>query len=662
MTPSPRPSPVEQLRTLRDQDRLAAEWPEVAPLLAELADAGDREEADLLADWLACGRILSAVDPAAVRRHHPGAPLVTVAITGHATFGQLADPLTAELARHGLLSRLVTGMPGAWLRDLTDPAGELTLARPDMTLCVLDAGAVFDELPVPWNTTGAELACARLADRLRAACAVHAEQGHGTLVLNTLPLLRTHTHQLVDEHQRAQLSAIWREFNARLLRLTDTRPGVAVIDLDPLIAETGPATDARLACYARAPFSEALLASYAREAGHLLRSRRGLTKKCLVLDLDGTLWAGVLGDDGFDGIDAGNNTLRGAPHAALQAAAKQLAAQGVLLAVSSKNDPGPVHEVLRAHPDLQLREEDFVRVNANWHAKDASLRDIAESLDIGVGSLVFADDSAAERALIRSRLPEVAVAALNGEPALHLSRLLREGWFTTPRLTADDPERTARYRAAAARHEFKRCTGSYEEYLRELDLQVSVRPALPREHARLAQLSLRTNQFNLTGERLSEQRVAQLAEAADRLLLAVYVADRFGDSGLAGAVFARRRDDGLYLDNFLLSCRVLARGVEQGVIAGLLDAAAREGLPAVHARFRATARNGRARAFYPGLGFTAVPPPAAQDLPPTGRNPSLAGEQLFTHQLAGTPAVPDHLTLHLALATLRSTGPAPQGG
>ncbi|MHC0430221.1 HAD-IIIC family phosphatase [Streptomyces sp. O3] len=649
MTEPTREQPVTRLRALRERDRLAADWPEVTALLAELTDAGDRPPPEVLADLLACGRILAGLDVDAVRHRHPGVDAVTVAVTGHGTLGQLADPLTVELARHGLPSRIVFGDHGAYLRDLTDPGSELALVKPEVTLCVLDAGAVFDELPAPWDAHDVELACARLADRVQAICDAHTDRGHGTLVLNTLPLPRTHTHQLVDEQQRALLGAVWREFNARLLRLATERGDVAVVDLDPLAAETGPAYDARLAQYARAPFTVELLAGYAREVGHLLRSRRGLAKKCLVLDLDGTLWAGVLGDDGPDGVDASPGGLRGAPHAALQQAVRQLASQGVLLAISSKNERGPVLDVLRGHGDMALRESDFVCVHADWQPKDTHLTAVAEALGIGVDSLVFVDDSAAERALIRGALPGVAVVPLSEEPALHLPRLLADGWFSTPRLTADDRERTARYRDAAARHALRARTGSYEEYLRDLGLRVRIAPAEPHEFPRLAQLSLRTNQFNLTGERLSQPRIAELAAAPDRLVLAVRVADRFGDSGLVGAVLGRRAPDGLCLDAFLLSCRVLARGVEQGVVSALLRAAAEQGLPAVHARYRATAKNGRARALYPDLGFTARPA-RGEDGEDAGGG--VDGE-LFTHGLADPPAVPAHLTLALDVADLR---------
>ncbi|MDH6543465.1 HAD-IIIC family phosphatase [Streptomyces sp. SPB4] len=629
--PAAPPDPVRELRALHRSGRLAAQWPRVAPLLAGLTDHGDREPEAVRTDLVRAGRVLAALPAAEVLALHPDTPLVTVAVTGHSTLVQLTDPLVAELARHGLLSRVLSGDHGAYLRDLHDGDGELRRHRPDLTLCVLDSDAVFDELPQPWTWQDVEAGCARLLERLRAATAAHASDAAGPLVLNTLPLPRTRLQQLVGQRERALLAAVWREFNARLLRLAAEHPAVAVVDLEPLIADGGPAADPRLALYTRAPYTEQLLAAHAREAVHVLRAHRGMTRKCLVLDLDDTLWAGILGDDGPEGITAAAGTLAGEPHAALQRTARQLASQGVLLAVSSKNDAAPVLGVLRDHPDMVLRERDFVAVHAHWEPKDGSLRDIAAALGIGADALVFADDSPAERALVRARLPAAAVVPLGTEPALHVTRLLADGWFDTPRLTGDDLARTARYHEAAARAELERGSGSYEEYLRGLGVRVRIAPPAPHERDRVAQLTLRTNQFNLTGERLGADRIAALAADPAGLVLAVHVGDRFGDSGLAGAVLGRYADDGLHLDGFWLSCRVFARGVEQAVLATLLAHAADRGLPAVHARHRPTAKNARAAGFYPSLGFAG-----------TAGDPD--GSLRFRHDLAEPPPVPDHLT------------------
>ncbi|WP_319020066.1 HAD-IIIC family phosphatase [Streptomyces sp. C8S0] len=396
-----------------------------------------------------------------------------------------------------------------------------------------------------------------------------------------------------------------------------------------------PAAHPRLAAYAEAHLGGELLGRYARQAGHLLRALRGRAKKVLVVDLDNTLWDGVLGDDGPDGIAAAT-TYRGAAFGRFQRVVKQIGSQGVLLAVCSKNDRGPVLDVLRTHPDMALREDDFVCVSADWEPKDGAVQALADRLNLATDSFVFADDSPFERGLVASSHPGAAVVPLDEEPALHVDRLLADGWFDVPELTAADRGRAAQYRQEAGRQDLRRAAGSAEEYLRALGVTVEVAPVRDHEVARVAQLTLRTNQFNLTTRRLQPPDVRERLDAPGHLALAVRSRDRFGDNGVVGALFAHREDAVLYIDNVLLSCRVFARGIEQAALAALLEHARDSGAAEVRACFRPTAKNHRVRGFYPSLGSEQVAEAAD-------------GTVDFRHPLTDLPAVPGHVTLDAAL-------------
>nr|MDT0664592.1 methoxymalonyl-ACP biosynthesis protein FkbH [Micromonospora sp. DSM 115978] len=299
---------------------------------------------------------------------------VRVRVAGSSTLDGLRGALAVEAARHGLVTRPILSGLGEWFADLGAPTASGYAEPADLRLCVLDANAVFDEVPTPWQVEDVTAALARLFARLtfvaRAAeRAAREGAAGGLLVFNTVPLTVRYAHQLVDHASRMRLGVAWREFNANLLRLGEQyRSVVVVIDLDVLVTEIGgPVTDPRLAVHARVQYSDQLLAGYAREIGHLARAVTGRTRKCLVLDLDGTLWGGVLGDDGATGIRVGPAAGgEGEAYAAFGQVVRQLAAQGALLAVCSKNDPGPVAAVLRDHPGLPLREREFVAVVASW--------------------------------------------------------------------------------------------------------------------------------------------------------------------------------------------------------------------------------------------------------------------------------------------------------
>lgn len=618
-------APLDRLRAWQADGRLVEEYPGVAALLAQLA-GGEQGAADLAR----AGQLLARLDADAVLARHPETAAVSVALAGHSTVGSVAGPLHAELARHGFLLKLRLGDFDGYLRELQDPGSDLYAAGLDLALVLLDAQAVLDELPPVWRVEDlARTAEAKLA-QLTGLVERYLGQTRSTLVLNTLPLPRAATHQLVDLRSRAALGVAWREFNAGLLKLAAAHDRVVVIDLDPLVAQGGPLNDPRMASYAKANLGEELLGRYAREIGHLTRALRGKAKKVLVLDLDNTLWDGILGDDGADGIAAAT-TFRGEAFGNFQKVAKQIGSQGVLLAVSSKNDQDPVMDVLRTHPDMVLRDTDFVRVNANWNPKDMNLRDIAAKLNLGVDSFVFADDSSFETGLVAAGLPEVAVVRLDEEPALHIEKLLADGWFDVRELTAEDRLRASQYKVDAERQDLLDSSGSYEDYLAHLGVRVEVRAVGDGDLARVAQLTLRTNQFNLTTERLQPDEVRARIDDPAHVVVSVRAGDRFGDNGVVGALFAHREGDVLHIDNLILSCRVFSRGIEQATVAAVLAHAQAAGCTAATAAYRPTKKNHKVRDFWSTVGFAVT---AESD-----------AELTFRHDFAAIEPAPGHLEL-----------------
>ena len=622
MTPSPVTSVLSRLLDSHRAGRLASDYPAIRDMLADLTDE----------ELVTAGQLLSRLDPAEVLREHPGTPVLNVAITGYGTLSPLAGSITAELARHGLLARTRVSSAGSYVFDLGDPESSLYATVPDLVLCVLDPMMIFDEVPVPWHpeNTGRVISekmavIAGLADRFEATTSA-------TLVLNTLPLLQRHAAQLVDHRSRARLGAAWHEGNARLLRLGVEHPAVVTIDLAPLVAEGIPAEDPRLSQYTRAHLTPQLLARYAREVGHLARSRTGQAKKVLVLDLDGTLWGGSLDENSADGIEVAGG-YRGEAFHAFQRVIKQLGSQGVLLAAVSKNDIEPVRAVFRNHPDMVLREEDFVRIIANWDPKHDNLIQLATDLNLGLDSLVFVDDSAYECGLIRHELPRVAVIQVSAEPALHTTRLLRDGWFDAREITEEDHVRVARYRDELARKDFLDSFDSLDEYLSRLEIKVTVAAIRDGDAAipRVSQLTLRTNQFNLTGVRMQPAELRRLLADPAASVVTIRAADRFGDNGLVGAVFMRRIGNDATIDNFLLSCRVFSRGIEQACLAAILREARNTGATRVFGSYRATSKNEKVKDFYLRNGFTQV---AANGTSAT-----------FCHDLADIQVTPQHIDL-----------------
>lgn len=628
--------PAEGLFELHRRGRIAAEYPRVRTLLAGLAGA----------DLVRAGQLLSRVPAGDVLAAHPGTPAATVAITGHSTVSPVVPALTAELARHGVLLRPWLGDFDSYVFDLSDPASDLYASGATVTTCLLDPTIVFDAVPTPWGPQDVEHALGEKISLLEQLVAAFEQHSSGTLVLNTIPLPRIYPAQLVGLRSRAQLGRVWREANARLLGLVERHRSLAVVDLEPVISDGVAVREPRLAAYTKTQLSPGLLAAYAREAAHLIRATIGKTKKCLVLDLDNTVWGGVLGDDGLEGIEV-SESYRGEAFRSFQKVAKQIGSQGVLLAAVSKNDAEPVHRALTEHPQMTLRNADFVRVVANWGPKHDNLRTLADDLNLNVDSFVFADDSAYERGLVKRELPDVTVLALGTDPATHLVALLTDGWFDALAVTDEDRARTGMYRRELARREVRQNFTSIEDYLADLAIEVTLAPAGPGQYDRVSQTTLRTNQFNLTAERLAPAQIQARAEDPAGLVLTIHSRDRFGDNGMVGAVLAHTEGPRLVIDNFLLSCRVFSRGIEQSCLSALLRHAATSGLAEAIGRYRPTAKNRKVADFYPANGFTALAEPGAGPPPEPLAEPDES--TVFRHDLASVAEIPPYLamTAHL---------------
>jgi FkbH-like protein len=332
-----------------------------------------------------------------------------------------------------------------------------------------------------------------------------------------------------------------------------------------------------------------------------------------VLDLDNTLWGGVVGDDGPGGLQLGDD-YPGNTYKWFQRAVLGLRDRGILLAVCSTNDAEVVHDVLDSHPEMILRRGDFAAERVNWRPKSENLREIAEELNIGVDSLVLFDDNPVERAEVRSRLPEVRVVDVPSDPALYVLALGDVVEFDMPTVTPEDRSRTESYRAERERRQSETSATSLEEFLASLDMSAEIGPLNPGTLQRVAQLVAKTNQYNLTTRRHSEAELDGMARTDGGGVYWVRLKDRYGDMGLIGVGILLPAGADALVDSLVLSCRAANRGIEQALLAFLARTARALGYTGLVAEYLATARNHVVADLYPRLGFEplAVKPDAAR--------------------------------------------------
>jgi FkbH-like protein len=348
---------------------------------------------------------------------------------------------------------------------------------------------------------------------------------------------------------------------------------------------------------------------YGDLVARLIGAQLGQSKKCLVLDLDNTLWGGVIGDDGLDGIVLGQGSAVGEAHLALQRYAKRLSERGIILAICSQNDQTIAEAAFRDHPDMILKRSDVAAFVANWTDKAENLTSIAKQLNIGLDSLVFVDDSPAWRARIRESLPMVAVPELPADAAAYVRCIADAGYFEAVRFTSDDLQRSGQYAANVERETLRDSVQSMDEFLRGLDMSVKFGSITSDNLSRVTQLINKTNQFNTTTRRYTREELSRFAEDPRNITLQFRLADRFGDIGLVSVMITRPDPDEpgvLEIVSWVMSCRVFGRQLEDEVMNIAVETALRKGARTFHAEFIPTEKNAVISGLYEKLGFPQV--------------------------------------------------------
>lgn len=342
----------------------------------------------------------------------------------------------------------------------------------------------------------------------------------------------------------------------------------------------------------------------AYNVANIIKSIFGKNKKVLNLDLDNTLWGGIIGDDGADNIEIGQETSLGQVYAEFQAYVRRQKDIGVLLTVNSKNDETTALEGFR-RPDSVLHREDFVAFRANWEPKSRNLAQTARELNLGTDSFVFVDDTPAEREIIRQGFGGTGIADLD-TPEHYILALDRAGYFELTHFSSDDLQRSEMYRANAARDMAQAQFGDYGEYLRSLGMEGEIRPFSPAYMSRISQLTNKSNQFNLTTRRYTQAQIEDAASDPMKITLYGKLADKFGDNGVVSVVIGTRKGDELHIDLWLMSCRVLKRDMEYAMMDELVSKCMAAGIRRMVGYYYPTRKNGMVSGFYADQGFSKV--------------------------------------------------------
>jgi FkbH-like protein len=536
---------------------------------------------------------------------------VRLAVLGSTTIDHLLPAIRVAGLRRHLLIGASGGGYGQYRQEILGTDSPLTTLEPNVLLLSLSSTELVRGIPVTAAKVDADRAVRQAVADLRDLWRT-ARQRFGVAVVQQ-SFLDT-TQPVFGSHERLIAGAPSRLVGRLNDELADSAAsdGVLLLDVAAASARDGIDAwfDARHWLQGKMEIAPGAAGRYAELLTRLLGAQYGKSKKCLVLDLDNTLWGGVIGDEGLGGIKLGEGSAVGEAHLALQKYAKQLKERGVILAICSKNEPAIVEEAFDKHPEMHLRRSDVAVFAVNWNDKAENLRQIAQRLNLGLDSLVFVDDNPVERARIRESLPMVAVPDLPDDPAYYVRALAGAGYFETITLTDEDRQRAEQYTADAERDALRETSQTVDDFLRGLRMQVVFGPITSVDIARSAQLINKTNQFNTTTRRSTADELAQWTADARNMTLQFRLVDRFGDNGLVSVMlFAgdAARPETLELANWVMSCRVFGRQLEHEALNIAVEAARARGVRTFVAEHKPTEKNAVIKDLFANLGFERMP-------------------------------------------------------
>lgn len=484
---------------------------------------------------------------------------------------------------------------------ISDNNSSLYQSEPDYIVILLDETAICplytDRHHVLEQIKQFSVAQINLLKQLR-------QRSSAKIIMNTLCLTNLFLHSYIDHETRHRISLEINKLNQQLLQLALSANDMVVLDMTSILqdkTEKG-LRDERLARYAHMQMSDDILHQLAAQTAQVIAAMQGYAKKCVVLDLDNTLWGGVLGDDGVQGIDLGQ-TPAGDEFKQLQQLLKHLKNQGVVLAINSKNEAKNVEMVFSYHDEMILTKDDLINIKANWQPKHVNMRDISSESNLSLEAMLFVDDSAAECALIQRFLPQVQTIRVQRGPIDVIEQIISAGYFDKSAASIEDATRTQMYRSEQERKTFLSSVDSLSDFLHELAIQVEVFMAQPSDLPRLHQMVLRTNQFNLTTQRYSVSQLQTFLEEKHRFAMLSRVHDRFGSYGIVGAALLSQEDHTMVINNLLLSCRVFSRGIEDVMLAEIVYLARAVQATQVKGHYIPSAKNVHVKDFYPAKGF-----------------------------------------------------------
>jgi len=552
-------------------------------------------------------RLAKAISKARERESlHPLVPF-RLAILSNSTTDLLLPTLVTSAARYGIALEVIQSSYDQVVQEALTPDSKVNRSKPDAVLLALDYHALPIKLSLG-DTDASAAAVQGVIGYLQALRDGIKKNSNALCIFQSFAPPVEMLFGSLDRVLPGTMRSLISEINRELAKFV-IDSGDVLLDVASLAETVGLASwhDIQAWNIGKFPFSHDFIPLYGDHVGRTIAAIRGKSRKVLVLDLDNTLWGGVIGDDGLEGIKIAQGDARGEAHLAVQRLALDLRQRGVILAISSKNTDDVARQPFLKHPDMLLKLDHLAVFQANWNDKATNIQAIAEELSLGLDSIVFLDDNPVERGLVRKLLPQVAVPELPEDPAYYARTLSAAGYFDAVAFASEDIKRAEFYQDNAKRASLQKQIGGVDAYLASLDMVVTFQPFDAAGRARIVQLINKSNQYNLTTRRYTDPEVADAESDPAVFTLQVRLADIFGDNGMISVVICRPGEVGEWMiDSWLMSCRVLGRKVEDMVLREILEHARRASIRRLLGVYKPTERNELVIDHYAKLGFTKL--------------------------------------------------------
>lgn len=540
----------------------------------------------------------------AARKSNPGLPAYKLAVIGNCATQHIATAIKGEAFLRGLSIDVFDADYDQIDAQTMDSGSELYSFAPNAVLLVMCTEKLYEgfcSTPVEKRPSFADDTIARI----RMYWTLISEKLQTSILQFSFAYLNDGSMGNYALREPCSFSYQLSRLNFLLCQSAAENKGVYLVDINAIQSRLGTShfKDDKLYYVAKMPFSLEALPHLAEQTVNMITALRGSIKKCVIVDLDNTLWGGVIGDDGLDGIEIGE---LGTGHAfsEFQLYLKELKKRGIILAVCSKNNEDTAKLPFEKHPEMVLRLDDFALFVANWQDKASNIRFIQQTLNIGMDSIVFLDDNPFERGVVRSLIPDITVPELPDDPALYLSYIRSLDLFETASFSSADADRTEQYRQEADRSALVAKFTSYDEYLRALEMSAQAAPFDKFHYPRIAQLTQRSNQFNLRTVRYTESEIESVANDDNHITRYYCLHDKYGDYGLISVVIMDKREDfSLFISEWLMSCRVLKRGMEEFIVNDIIRTASQCGCTKVIGEYIPSPKNAMVADLYERMGF-----------------------------------------------------------